>query len=374
MKDEALHPSPEDLFAYRDGELPHEKKAIIEAHVMGCSKCRSLIDEVSSLEAEIRRTPEGAPAEYFERLPGAVRGRIASEGLLKEGPVRAARAERRRADDSGRARDGGSVGAAPKLPWAAVLSTASAAAAVVVVVLILVDRGEFRRAVSPLPPPVAMSTLPPPAADSSMPPPVGEIDGAREKEVASDALERAAIPPLADSVAGRVAFDRIAGTKALGKDELVARANEGPERKKDLATRQMAAREAPPTPVSSAENLASMPEKSAAVADHKVATRGDYDSAVRELGLPPVWDDRVSPDALQRAEPRLRLIYQTGRAGADSARVRLYLAEAARLRYAPGDSALFDQIVHHYLRAIRLAGPGSDVARVATGRLQTLER
>jgi hypothetical protein len=264
---------------------------------------------------------------------------------------------------------------------------------VVVVVLILVDRGEFRRAVSPLPPPVAMSTLPPPAADSSMPPPVGEIDGAREKEVASDALERAAIPPPADSVAGMVAFDRIAATNALGKDELVARANEGPERKKDLATRQMAAREAPPTPVSSsppstiaalgssaapvrvvAENLASMPEKSAAVAGHKAATRGDYDSAVRELGLPPVWDDRVSPDALQRAEPRLRLIYQTGRAGADSARVRLYLAEAARLRYAPGDSALFDQIVHHYLRAIRLAGPGSDVARVATGRLQTLER
>jgi hypothetical protein len=54
--------------------------------------------------------------------------------------------------------------------------------------------------------------------------------------------------------------------------------------------------------------------------------------------------------------------------------VRLYLAEAARLRYATGDAALYDQIRRHYVRAIGLAGQDPDVARVADERLRTLQR
>ena len=64
----------------------------------------------------------------------------------------------------------------------------------------------------------------------------------------------------------------------------------------------------------------------------------------------------------------------SGGAGSDSAGVRLYLAEAARLRYAPGDSTLYDEILRHYRRAADLAGPGSEIARVAEERLRTLER
>jgi hypothetical protein len=50
------------------------------------------------------------------------------------------------------------------------------------------------------------------------------------------------------------------------------------------------------------------------------------------------------------------------------------LAEAARLRYGPGDSDLYDEIQHHYQRVIELAGPDADVARVARERLRSLER
>jgi hypothetical protein len=65
----------------------------------------------------------------------------------------------------------------------------------------------------------------------------------------------------------------------------------------------------------------------------------------------------------------------SGRAGADSARVRLYLAEAARLRYeSRPDSALYETVVHHYWRAIRLSGDQPDVARVARRRLESFSR
>ncbi len=77
MKTDPLHPSSEELFAYRDGELLPEKRAIVEAHVMGCSVCRSFIDQVSSLESELRQSPDRAPAGYLERLHETVRARIA---------------------------------------------------------------------------------------------------------------------------------------------------------------------------------------------------------------------------------------------------------------------------------------------------------
>jgi hypothetical protein len=50
--------------------------------------------------------------------------------------------------------------------------------------------------------------------------------------------------------------------------------------------------------------------------------------------------------------------------------VRLYLAEAARLRAgATPDSATYGSILHHYRRAIRLARD-AETARVARQRLQ----
>jgi hypothetical protein len=83
----------------------------------------------------------------------------------------------------------------------------------------------------------------------------------------------------------------------------------------------------------------------------------------------------VSADALERAEPELRYLYMSGQADSDSARVRLYLAEAARLRYVPGqDTTLYWRIVHHYGRAIRIQGYDSDVGKIARERLGTLGR
>src|SRR2546426_9526583 len=151
MRNDTTHPRSEDLFAYRDGELPPEKRAVIEAHVTGCSSCRVLIDQVSSLEAELRGSPDRSPAEYLEHLHESVRARIAvpggeeaagTVGAGKDahaggvGLGRGARPGRGRRGFTGEDKPGEDVRVkdAPRLPWAAVLSTAGAAAAVLVVV------------------------------------------------------------------------------------------------------------------------------------------------------------------------------------------------------------------------------------------------
>jgi hypothetical protein len=95
---------------------------------------------------------------------------------------------------------------------------------------------------------------------------------------------------------------------------------------------------------------------------------------MQRLGIPPVWDGAVvTPEALERAEPELRSLYVSGGAGADSARIRLYLAEAVRARYTPGDSVAYEEIEHHYKRAIALS-KDAKTARVASERLQTLQK
>jgi hypothetical protein len=79
---------------------------------------------------------------------------------------------------------------------------------------------------------------------------------------------------------------------------------------------------------------------------------------------------RVRPEALVRAEGELRTLYQTGGAGGDSARTRIYLAEAARARAGDDlDVETYDAIVQHYRRAIQLA-PDPATARVARQRLE----
>ncbi|HZI89170.1 MAG TPA: hypothetical protein VFD83_01820, partial [Candidatus Polarisedimenticolia bacterium] len=99
-----------------------------------------------------------------------------------------------------------------------------------------------------------------------------------------------------------------------------------------------------------------------------------YQSLLERFALPALWNSSVRPDALANAEPELRSLYMSGTAGADSARIRLYLAEAARLRYGPGDTELYEEIEHHYRRVIEMAGSDGDVARVARERLRSLEK
>jgi len=98
-----------------------------------------------------------------------------------------------------------------------------------------------------------------------------------------------------------------------------------------------------------------------------------YESALSRFGLPPLWGPGVSDDLVLRAEPVFRNLYRTGGATTplDSARVRLYLAEAERLRAgAAPDSAAIDEIEHHYQRAIRLGRDDPATVSMAAQRLR----
>jgi hypothetical protein len=100
-----------------------------------------------------------------------------------------------------------------------------------------------------------------------------------------------------------------------------------------------------------------------------------YAQVLREHSLPAVWNSSVSREALLKAEPDLKRVYQTHKAGADSARIRLYLAEAERAKIGrPPDAAHMDAAVNHYRRTISLALAHGDtaLADVARRRLAQL--
>jgi len=382
-KRDSLHPPSEELFAFRDGELSPEKRAIIEAHVMGCSVCRTFIDQVSSLEAELRQSPDRAPAGYFEDLQEKVRARIAvaaSEAVAgtkgapagdvadrRRVPARTGDPRERRRSDSGLRRERGRVKEAPVLPWAAVISTVSAAAAVLVVVAILIKQGPYQRMITPK----ASKVLTPSAG--------GEAKQERETR------ERAVTPGMSDQAAGGATGKKVAAS-VPEKDKGVA----APEKETDRLARKpqppAAGLEETPSEQKVARGQSSVlrdrlqqePQASAApraLANESQTLAPAYAALLSRYHLPPIWDGaRVSPEGLANAEPDLRSLYVSGGAGSDSARVRLYLAEAVRLRYAPGDSALYDEIQRHYRRAIDLAGPDAETARVAEERLRSLER
>ena len=398
MTNDPNHPRSEDLFAYRDGELAPERRALIEAHVSGCSTCRALIDQVSSLEAELRRSPDRSPAEYLEHLHESVRARIAVPGAEPADEVGVKKAARpagvpatgrdtdtrrgRRGllgeDQAGHAGEDGRVKDAPGLPWAAVLSTASAAAAVLVVAVILVRQGVYQHAIAPAP----MKVIEAPA---------GGVPGAPGESTAAVRRVAANAPggPAAGSTSGARTVEKLAGNlpgpegakEARAKDQLAKReqkiGNEAADQTGkavgELRDERTMAQQAPPPAASAPESL-NRAATSRFRADELLEAGSEYEAVLRRYGLPPVWDEQVAPATLERAEPELRTLYVSGGAGADSARVRLYLAEALRLRYTPGDSTLYEGIVHHYRRAMALGRTDPDAARVAEERLRSLER
>jgi anti-sigma factor RsiW len=395
MTNDPNHPRPEDLFAFRDGELPPERRALIEAHVSGCSTCRALIDQVSSLEAELRRSPDRSPAEYLEHLHESVRARIAVPGgepaddvgvkaahpaVVPAGRETGRRRGRRGAlgvDQPGQAGEDGRVKDAPGLPWAAVLSTASAAAAVLVVAVILIKQGVYQRAIAPAP----MKASEAPA--EGVPAAPGESTAA-VRSIAANARG----VPAPGSTSGARTVEKLAGNlpgpegakEPRAKDQLAKREQKKGNEAADEAGKAVGEPRDERTMAQQAAPLAaSAPESDRAAtsrfrADEQLAAGSEFEAVLRRYGLPPVWDAQVAPETLERAEPELRTLYTSGRAGADSARVRLYLAEALRLRYTPGDSTLYEGIVHHYRRAMALGRTDPDAARVAEERLRSLER
>src|SRR5258705_7982615 len=407
MKEALMHPSSEELFAYRDGELTPEKRAILEAHVSGCSICRALIDQVSALEAELRQAPTAAPPGYLDRLSEGVRARGAaasseraavekaaedpvdaevtprSPGRFKEGDGRGGRAARL---------ERGRVKEAPKLPWAAVVGTASAAVAVLVVGVILIRQGPYQQMVTPTPQPKPRPVTEGTAGVEEKQEAKKERDqgGARdlrnenERKVAvsTEPAPAAKAPTPSDvvaqapSVPNEPTADAKLKQDANLKDQVANRADELAKRSRGQAPLGMASGD---KAEGYREETGSMAQKEAAAPRAKSQVEGQvteagYKTILDRYGLPPVWNDRVTPSALANAEPDLRSYYMSGAAGNDSARVRLYLAEATRLRYAPGDTELYDEIAHHYQRVIELAGSDVEVIRVARDRLRSLEK
>ncbi|HEY7727425.1 MAG TPA: zf-HC2 domain-containing protein [Candidatus Eisenbacteria bacterium] len=371
MRHEVVHPTPEELFAYRDGELPAEKRALLEAHVTTCRACREFIDRVSGLEAALKRRPDSVEGDYYASLSQSVLRKIGAResagggaAARPEPPPR----ERRRPLEP----EGPRLSRAPALPWGALVSTVAAAAAVVVVVVMLFRQGAVE--------PPRLVTGPGGVAPRGEAPaesvrvarsgaPAGGRAGARP-QAAKPAAPRAAVPvapPAALPTAERAPAAAADRASALGK---AAQMNEPVPPVPDAeATRGKDERAG-----GSAEESSAAPQPAGAL-EAPVPT-SPYISLVRRFRLPEIWTEGGVPDdGLRLAEPALRLLYVTGRAGADSARVRLYLAEATRLRYeSEPDSALYATVVHHYWRAIRLAGGQPDVARTARERLDSFTR
>jgi len=388
-----VHPPSEELFAYRDGELGPEKRAVVEAHVMGCSVCRALIDQVSALEAELRRSPDSAPDGYFDALGESVRARMAGEApgavesrpsprpavTREPAPVPAPARETARIEREER-RESGRVKEVPRLPWAAVIGTASAAAAVLVVVVILIRQGPYQRMVMPERRSVPMSVNPDSGAVNG-----GELKGQAQNVPPPTAGGAPAEPAPSVVTAPGVPSAEVRAKQSATQNRLDEGMRDQLSKKADeVAMKAPAAAQAPATGAAAqlyskdareeSDRQAQAKTKAEPRALASLPAASGYQAILDRFGLPALWDATVTPDALSNAEPELRSYYMSGNAGADSARVRLYLAEAARLRYGPGDSELYDEIQHHYQRVIELAGPDAEVARVARERLRSLER
>ncbi len=364
MSTDTLHPTPEELFAYRDGELQAERRVLVEAHVMGCRACREQVDEMSKLEAALHARPEEVGDAYYDRMQAQVMAKVrAAAPHVVRAPAPDTPLERRRDDAEPEERRGG----APRLPWIAVGSAVSAMAAVVVVVVLLALHGS--------PPQVAVlersapdaalrgasrdTTAPSPTVGApAAPAPASGKERAlaqQQAKPATGAGESVALLPEANGERDEVA-------RKESKDQAFSKLESAPQAMKAPAAGEGAA---------TLGAVGEARERQAAAPPS--ATEGRLQSTLGRYGLPPLWGPGVSDQLVLRAEPVLRNLYRTGGASSalDSARVRLYLAEAARLRAGSApDSAAIDEIAHHYRRAIRLAGEDPATAATAERRLR----
>ncbi len=370
MNPEQPHPNREELFAYRDGELKADRRVVIEAHVAACHTCRETIDEVSLLESDLRGRFQEPGESYFSRMTESVMGRIAAVAP----PVQ----DRRRSDaeaewEKKRTR-------APRLPWIAVFSTVSAAATVVVVGVLLFRQGALQR------------NMPPVAVLEDSAPDAGRQRAATKRDAAGKTEADASGKKRADTGRSKDSSTRqnAAGgpREELKKDEQVEqkRAEVVQQKPQVVGDQKVQLRPEAPAGTGTAEkvtseDLRSLPADEAAPAKAADSPRaagvtaegaGAYQALLQRYGLPPTWGPGISDDLVTRAEPALRNLYRTGgvTTPADSARARLYFAEAARLKAGSfPDATAIDEIVHHYQRAIGLAGGDSETGRIASARL-----
>jgi len=380
------HPPSEELFAYRDGELDREKRGLIEAHVLSCTACRARLEDMSDVEGALRQQHAGQEDSYFDAMTRSVMARVAPGAAGAAAPkVEATAAElaagagsesardrlhsagrRRNRDDEPRSR-------APRLPWPAILSAASAAVAVLVVVVILFRSpqawlhaprpevvGLRKEAAPPAPAGTETESPAPPEGpaptkptDSKETPALNEPAPTAEGGLVDKRRTAETRESKPSAAAGNVSPGGAAAPRA---DESDVKTQSAAEAVPDLALQKDAERlNAGIAPPSAKEEAARASRQVAALPSG--GDESGFAPLAARLGLPPLFDpNKVSHETLLRAEPEIRLLYQTGKSGADSARVRLYLAEAARLRAGDSpDAETFDAIVHHYRRAVELA-------------------
>ncbi|HEU4726158.1 MAG TPA: zf-HC2 domain-containing protein, partial [Candidatus Eisenbacteria bacterium] len=384
--------------AYRDGELDLEKRGLIEAHVLSCSACQARLDDTSDAEGMLRQGLQDPSDDYFEAMTEYVMERVEGGGHAataaapprpKREPAAAARPAEPEARDARAGRrksfDDGPRGRAPGLPWPAIIGAASAAAAVVVVVVMLVQRPNAWRS-APAPEVVGL----PERSETSAPESEGTMDAAPDAGMSEEKAKESAEGPREDQAPG-AKNDLAARAPAAGSSQFEGKlqANGTAQPSKDVAVKVTGGEDEIKTesgaevfPEAAARQRANRgePQMSAELRLSKsVAEPGaaappsgpGFAEVAGRYGLPLLYDpNRVPGSALVRAEPDLRLLYQTGRAGEDSARVRLYLAEAARERGAGSfDAEAFNTIVHHYRRAVELARD-PETSRMARKRLE----
>jgi len=358
MSPEPLHPVREELFAYRDGELPADRRVLIEAHVLTCRSCRELIDEISSMEAALHARPDSVGEGYFERLSEAVMKQVGAERVQAPAPLERRKNEAEATWEEKRRR-------APRLSWALLLSIGSGAAAVLVVVVLLAREGFMMRNA---PPALVLERSAPDAA---------RVPAKTESTVAMGVpapsrRDRSAPPSMAPA-AGNVAGKSLAKKDAARSPEESAMRDEAADRGSTwgkVSERKLAnlSQSKPETEPRAAPMAAAQAPTVAGTAGSRES--GLYPALIQRYGLPPLWGPGVSDQMILRAEPALRELYRTGGAAPqDSARVRLYLAEAARVRAGSSpDSAAIGDIARHYRRAISLARDPA-TASIARSRL-----
>jgi len=66
----------EDLSAYLDGELSAIERERVRAEIAQDPEAARLLEELSAVDAGVRRAPAEPPAAYFDDLPGRVRARL----------------------------------------------------------------------------------------------------------------------------------------------------------------------------------------------------------------------------------------------------------------------------------------------------------
>lgn len=374
------HPPSEELFAYRDGELDLERRSLIEAHILSCTQCAARVEALSDAEGVLRAgvaEPDGA---YFDRLSDSVMRRVAegapparAKAPLAPEAAPSRRGRRRSFEDEPR-------GHAPGLPWAAIVSTVSAGAAVIVVGIFLAQRQDAWRGA----PEPGILGAPPDAASGDTPGDTpGEAPGEASGDTPGASEDRAAAAPEAkrdeaEPAAPEAAADGRADRKADLAPLAAARSGDIRTESVEEALPEVAERNAALQKKAEAgaalareRAAATAPAAGFEAARRSAAAGPTYADIVARHGLPPLYDPaRVDPGAVLRAESDLRSLYQNGGAGADSARARLYLAEAARARAGQDlDAETYDAIVHHYQRALRLA-KDPETWRVAKKRLE----